>query len=280
MICAALKAVTAMVLASSVAGAALAQSHPEARAIVSVGGPVTEILFALGQQDRIVARDTTSLFPKAATELPDVGYMRALSAEGVLSMSPDLIVARSTSGPPEALEQLQASSVPIVLVEDKFTAEAVSEAVRTVGNAVGQTDEAAALAVQIDADFAVLRAEIAAQPERKRVMFVLSIDGGRMNAAGAGTGADGLIRLAGADNVFGQSFKSYKPVDAEAVINAAPDVILMMESRANHPERRADVMGLPAVKLTPAGQSDGYVTVPGAALGVWSTHRPIRPRSA
>lgn len=244
-----------------------AESYPEAKSIVAIGGPVTEIVYALGQQDRLAARDTTSVFPPAAKALPDVGYMRALSAEGVLSVAPDLILARSTSGPPEALDQLTASAVPVVLVADQYTPDAVMQAVETVGKALGTPDKAAALVAEIRADFAALQGELVGQSPRKRVMFVLSLDGGRMNAAGAGTGADGLIALAGGVNVFADAFTSYKPVDAEAVIEAAPDVIVMMNNRGNHSLRKAEVMGLPAVALTPAGRTGGFVTISGQALG-------------
>ena len=68
---------------------AYSQSYPDAKAVVTVGGPVTEIVYALGEQDRIVARDTTSVYPPEANQLPDVGYMRRLSPEGVLSVNPD-----------------------------------------------------------------------------------------------------------------------------------------------------------------------------------------------
>ncbi len=253
--------------ACAIAGSVQAESYPESSAIVSVGGPITEIIYALGAEDRLVARDTTSVFPPAANALPDVGYMRKLSAEGVLSVSPDLIVARATSGPPEALEQLAASSVPVVLVEDQFTKEAVAASVLTVGEAIGETEKAEALAGQISSDFAALDADLAAVAGKKRVMFVLSMDGGRLNAAGAGTGANGIITLAGAENVFADQFQSYKLVDAEAVIKAAPEVIIMMTGRGDHTLKAQQLWGIPAVALTPAGQAKALHHVPGAALG-------------
>ena len=250
-----------------VASGVVADSYPTAKAVVSVGGPVTETIYALGEQDRLVGRDTTSVYPPEANHLPDVGYMRALSAEGVLSLSPDLILARSTSGPPETLDQLAASSVPIVLVEDKYSVAAVVSSVETIGAALGVPTKADALVAEIKDEFATLERDLAGRNRQKRVLFVLSIDGGRMNAAGANTGANGIIELAGGLNVFADDFNSYKPVDAEAVIQAAPDVIVMMEARGDHSTRKADIMGMPAVALTPAGQSGAFVTIPGAALG-------------
>ena len=96
--------ILALALAALPVVAAQAQTYPEARRIVAIGGPVTELIFALGAGDRVIARDTTSTYPEEVNALPDVGYMRQLSAEGVLSVDPDLIVTRDTAGPLEALE--------------------------------------------------------------------------------------------------------------------------------------------------------------------------------
>lgn len=245
----------------------LAETYPSADAVVSVGGPITEIIYALGEEERIVARDTTSVFPEAANDLPDVGYMRRLSAEGVLSVAPDLIIARSTSGPVEALDQLRGAAVPIVFVEDGFTQQAVLDSVGAVGEALGVEDKAAALMAQLQKDFADLAAQRAASDTPIRVLFALSIDGGRLNASGRGTGAHGLIELVGGTNVMAESFEGYKLVNDEAVILAAPDVIIMMDGRGDHGGRADEVLALPSVALTPAGENAAFLTIPGAALG-------------
>src|SRR5690606_11549612 len=87
----------------------------DASRIVSVGGAVTEILYALGLADRVVAVDSTSLYPQAVRAKPNVGYMRQLSAEGVLGLNPSLVLASEASGPQETLAVLEAASVPLVL---------------------------------------------------------------------------------------------------------------------------------------------------------------------
>lgn len=258
----------ALICALLVAPGAQAQGHPEAQRIVTIGGPVTEIVFALGAGGRVVARDTTSAWPEAVSVLPDVGYMRRLSAEGVLSVGPDLIILRDTSGPPEALEQLRATNVPMVAVHDAFTPQAVLDAVRLVGAAIGQDAPAAELAARLEADFAALAQE-AAQAPKVRVMFVLSNQGGRLNVAGRGTGADGIIALAGGVNVMAGKYEGYKIMSDEAVIAAAPEVIVMIEPTGARPMDggREDVMQLAAVRQTSAGRNGALVLVPGAALG-------------
>jgi iron complex transport system substrate-binding protein len=263
-----LGAVTALSL-SAIAFAADDHDHsyPEAKSIVSVGGPITEILFALGAQDRIVARDTTSTYPAMVNDLPDVGYMRRLSPEGVLSVAPDLIIARHTSGPVETMDLLREASVPIVLVHDGFSAEAVTDAIRTVGHAIGEDAQADALAGKVEAELATLAAKVAKVETKKRVMFVLSNDGGRLNVSGRDTGANGLIELAGGINVMAEDYVGYKLVNDEAVIEAKPDLVLMMTGRTDHEGRAEEILALPALAPTPAAAKGGFYSIDGAALG-------------
>ncbi|AJE48383.1 heme/hemin ABC transporter substrate-binding protein [Celeribacter indicus] len=251
-------------LACLAAAPVFAQSYPEADAIVSIGGPVTEIIYALGEGDRIIARDTTSLYPPEVEELPDVGYMRQLSAEGVLSVGPDLIVTRDTAGPPEVIDQLEAASIPVVGVPDGYTEDTVLAAIRTIGTALGVEAEAERLAGTVADDFAELGDLHRADPPR--VMFILSNQGGRLNVAGDDTGANGILALAGAENVMAADYKGYKIMSDEAIIAAAPDVVVMMTGEEEHEARRGQILSLPAIAQTPAGQNGAFVTVDPAAL--------------
>ncbi len=82
--------------------------------IVTLGGDVTEIVYALGAQSALVARDSTSQWPQAANDLPDVGYLRQLNAEGILSMRPTLVLASAQAQPSLALKQVAQSQVKVV----------------------------------------------------------------------------------------------------------------------------------------------------------------------
>nr|WP_321511194.1 ABC transporter substrate-binding protein [uncultured Celeribacter sp.] len=255
---------------STLPSAAEVDSYPEAEAIVSIGGPVTEIVYALGEENRLIARDTTSVFPEAAEELPDVGYMRQLSAEGVLSVGPDLILTRDTAGPPEVLDQLRATAIPVVDVADGFDAASVLNAIHTVGTALGVPDKADALARTVEADFNDLAQAQMETGHRPRVLFILSNQGGRLMAAGADTGANGIITLAGAENVMARAFKSYKALSDEAIIAAAPEVILMMDSTGSEDHdsgSSTEILTLPALSQTPAAENGALIRVDPAALG-------------
>ena len=234
--------------------------------VITIGGAITEIAFALDQGHRIVARDTTSSFPPEATELPDVGYMRQLSAEGVLSYAPALIVSQEGAGPPEVIDILQAASVPFIEVPEGFDRTGVAQKITLVGEALGVSGAARDLAGRVDADLAAAEAQSALiAGARKRVLFVLSTQGGRIMASGTGTGADGIIRMAGAENAIA-SFEGYKPLSDEAVTAAAPDVILMMDRAGNHATSDDELFGMSALVATPAAAQRAAVRMNGLYL--------------
>lgn len=232
--------------------------------IVSVGGSVTEILYALGLQDRIVAVDTTSLFPpEALGEKPNVGYMRALSPEGVLSLDPSLILAEEGAGPPEAIALLESASVPFVLVPNRADAEGIAEKIRFVARAMDVEAEGDEIAASVTRDLADVTAA-AGKVEPRKVLFVLSLTGGRILAAGEDTSAAAMIALAGADNAL-SGFSGYKPVNDEAVIEAAPDVVVMM-ARGDHAASPEEVFAHPALAHTPAADGHSLVVMDGLYL--------------
>lgn len=238
-----------------------ALSKPAAR-VVSLGGAVTEIAFALGQGDRLVGRDTTSSFPAEAQTLPDVGYVRRLSPEGVLSVAPDLILAEDGAGPPGTVALLKSASVPMVVVPSGHDGAAVPRKIAVVAEALGVPVAGAALSARVTQELAAAQAT-AAHPAR-RVLFVLSTQGGRILAAGRDTSAEGIITLAGGVNAT-RGFTGYKPLSDEAIAAAAPDVILMMQN-AGPQTPPEEVMALPALRLTPAGRNGALVRMDGLKL--------------
>ncbi|WP_068109323.1 heme/hemin ABC transporter substrate-binding protein [Tropicimonas marinistellae] len=233
--------------------------------VVTVGGDVTEIAYALGQQDRLVARDTTSTYPPEAEALPDVGYMRALSPEGVLSLTPDLIVAIEGAGPPDAIEVLDAAQVPFVTIPEGYTKEAIEQKIRAVGAALGEPDAAEALSADVGKalDQAIATAQQGASG--KRVLFVISAQGGRIMASGTGTAADAIIAMAGGVNAV-TGYEGYKPISDEAITSAAPDVILMMDRGGDHATATRDLFALPAIASTPAGRTKNLIQMDGLHL--------------
>lgn len=233
--------------------------------IASVGGSITEIVYALGEQGNLIARDSTSTYPEDATKLPDVGYMRALSPEGVLSINPTGILLLEGSGPKEAIDVLKKASVPVITVPDTYDHAGILEKIRVVGQALGVDQKASELSAQVDKDLAAAEQLTAQLPEKKRVLFILSMQGGKILASGSNSAANGIIELAGGVNAV-EGFEGYKQLTDEAAIVANPDVILMMDRGGDHSAANADLFAHPAIASTPAGQAKRVVRIDGSYL--------------
>ncbi len=233
--------------------------------LVSIGGSITEIVYALGEQDHLVARDTTGTYPPEATKLPDVGYMRALSAEGVLAVNPSAILVVHGSGPADALALLEKAGMPYVEVPDNYSGQGIVDKVLTVGAALGADAKAKALADQLDGQLKSVGALTAQVATPKRVLFVLSVQDGKLMASGTGTAADGIIHLAGAVNAAG-TYPGYKLLNDEAIIAAAPDAVLLMDNAGDASATGATVLANPGIALTPAGQNKAVLHMDGSYL--------------
>lgn len=228
--------------------------------IVSVGGDVTEIVYALGAGDRVVAVDLTSRHPQAARGLPQVGYMRQLSAEPILSLSPALIIAIADAGPPAVLDQLRAAGACLVLVPDEHSPAGVLGKVDAVAAAIGRQTEGAALTARLRADFAALQSVIAAVGERPKVLFLFSVGEGAPMIGGRGSSADAIITLAGGRNAI-ETFDHFKPVSSEGVIAARPDVLLVTELTLDKLGGVEGLLARPDVAQTPAGKARRVVAM-------------------
>ncbi|MEI9428159.1 heme/hemin ABC transporter substrate-binding protein [Mesorhizobium sp. Cs1299R1N3] len=232
--------------------------------IAAIGGSITEIVYALGEEKRLVARDSSSLYPKAALELPDVGYMRQLSPEGVLSVNPTGILALHGSGPKEAVDVLKKTSIPFIEVPEQYNREGILQKVRIVGKALGVEAKAEVLAKALDAKLTAAEKQTESIKGRKRVLFVLSMQGGKIMAAGSDTAANGMVKLAGGVNAV-EGFSGHKQMSDEAIVTARPDVILMM-SNAGPPVSDDEVFGNPSIASTPAGTARKLIRIDGAYL--------------
>jgi iron complex transport system substrate-binding protein len=233
--------------------------------IVSIGGAITEIIYALGLEQRLVAIDSTSFYPpQALRDKPNVGYMRALSPEGVLGLNPSLILATEGSGPREAIAVLRAAGVPLVMVPDKYTGKSIIDKIGIVAAAAGSAERGTCLAKAVAADLAAL-ADIRSHVEqRRKAAFLLSFVNGRAMVAGRATAADGVLTLAGAANAI-DAFEGYKPLNDEAIIAAKPDFVLAMR-RDSHPLDANTVFAHPGFALTPAAPQRAFVAMNGLYL--------------
>jgi iron complex transport system substrate-binding protein len=208
------------------AAAGLAFAAPPKR-VVTLGGAVTEIVYALGAGERLVGTDNSSNYPSQARQLPQVGYYRGFSIEGVASLQPDLVLASEQAGPPAAVEQLRKLGQKVVMLPAAPTVEALEQRITGVAAALDTKDAGDQLVQQIRTQVAVA-AQAAAQAARNgaapRVLLVSSHTG-KLEGAGTETAADAVLRLAGATNVLSGE-KGYKAISGEGAAALRPDVIV------------------------------------------------------
>ena len=252
----------ALALATAISGVAPAVF---AERIVSIGGTVTETVYALGAGDRLVAVDSTSLYPAAADALPDVGYMRALSAEPIIALRPDVVLYEEDAGPPEVIEHLRAAQVKLVRIPDQPSVDGVIAKIRAVAQAVELPQKGEELIADLQSEVNAAAARLDGAASKPRVIFVMEFDAGSVVAAGHGTSADSIIALAGGRNVAGD-FQGYKPISGEALLQAAPDYIITMDRSVASFKTPTDVLALPALKLTPAARDQHLVVMDGLLL--------------
>ncbi len=230
------------------------RAQQKAPRIVSVGSALTEVFYALGAENLLVGVDTTSLYPPQAKSLPQVGYMRALSAEGVLSLKPTLIMATTGAGPASTFDQLKATGIEVVILPDRYDYDSVVKKIEAVGKATGKVAEADALIARGQADMKALSNRLASTPNKPRVLFLMSMSGGAPQAAGRDTAADGIIRLAGGVNAI-DGYSGYRPLTPEAVIASRADYILVPRQSVESLGGADKVLDQPAIRQTPAGRA-------------------------
>jgi iron complex transport system substrate-binding protein len=188
--------------------------------VVSLGGPLTEIVYALNAGNRLVAVDQSSVYPAAANQLPKVGYYRQFSVEGVLSAKPDLILASDQAGPPEALEQLRRMGRRVVVLPSGPTLPDLEKRIYGVAAALGLRDDGRKMVADLQKQVTAL----AQKPNQTRALMLMSRTGAP-EGAGKNTSADAMMRLAGMSNVLAKQ-QGYKPLSQESLAALRPDVII------------------------------------------------------
>jgi iron complex transport system substrate-binding protein len=228
--------------------------------LITVSGAITEVVYALGAEAQLVGTDTTSLYPPAARQTPKVGYMRQLSAEGLLSLKPDAVIATTESGPPVVLDQLRSAGVRLELIEADHSWGEVQRKVQAVGRAADREAQAAELQRKLDAQWAEVQARVAAAGGKRkpRVLFVLS-HSASPQVSGEKTAANAVIGFAGGVNCL-SGFSGYRPMTAEAMASAAPDLILTSQQSIEAHGGVERFWQRPELALTPAYAKRALVT--------------------
>lgn len=225
-----------------------AVSVADRRRVVTVGGVVTEIVAALGELPRVVAVDASSTFPESVTRLPQVGYLRQLAAEGVLSLRPSLVLTTTEVGPPTTLAQLRGAGVPVFVVEGGPGVDTARQRIRRIAAVLDKAPQGDALVRTLDAELSRVAVPTGARP---KVLFLYARGPGAPQVAGRDTAADAMISLAGGENPMHAQWAGYRPLTAEGLVSAAPDVLLVTDRGLGAMGGPTAITALPGVAQTP-----------------------------
>ena len=235
--------------------------------ITVAGGSITEIIYALGQEEKLIAVDITSNFPEQAKNLPSIGYVRALSAEGVLSLAPSLILGENDMGPAAVMEQLARVGIDIKIIPEENTATGIIDKVSCVASILDMTEfEKDLVLTELKNEVNDLQ-NIVTENENnpKKVMFILGMESGSPTVGGIGTSADGFIKMTGGINVM-SSFEGWKPVSTESIIEASPDFIII-SNRGLSSFKTVEKLGQhPTLVFTPASKENNIIAMDGMAM--------------
>ncbi|EGR1984770.1 TPA: ABC transporter substrate-binding protein [Vibrio parahaemolyticus] len=243
-----------------------ANNAPTSERVVSAGSAVTELLLALDAKDSLVAVDVTSTLPQGM-ELPDVGYHRRLSAEGLLALSPTKLIGSDEMGPTTTLNQLKSAGVDVEIVNTEANVNGLLHRIDQIATIMNRGSQAANLKQEVKTQVESLQANQPAPSAKKKVLFLLIHEGRPANVAGLDTTPDAIIALAGGDNPAAKKLTSYKPLSTEAMVEMQPDVILV-SGRSYETMGGADAIlkAMPLLAATPAGQTKNIITIDGHAL--------------
>lgn len=264
----------AAIVAVSTTGAAFAQDPvsvtdvdgngvtiTDASRVATLGGVVTEIAYALGAQDRIVAIDEGSFHPAAALrEKPTIGYHRFLAAEPVVAADPTLVLGSAEAGPPAVLDQLRDAGITLLLLEDAESVDGARRFISSIGQALGLGEQAADVIATLDEDIAGAEALIATAAGTPRVLFYFRPPGAPSLVSGTATAANAMIGLAGGENVF-PFFEGYIPMTPEGIADIAPDIILTTDGSLRELGGVEGLLAEPGVGQTPAAESGRIVSM-------------------
>ena len=263
----------AVVWCWSLGASALEAQRSAAPRIVTLGGAITETVFALGRGSQVVGVDASSKYPASVQCLPNVGYFRLAGAEGIMALRPSLVIA-DTGSAPATVAQLRSAGVQVVLLPAGETSAIAVERIERIGRLLGVPRFADSLAVQVRSQVARAEANAAGRATRPKVLFIYARGMGTLFVAGRATGADEMIRMTGGDNV-GRVFEGYKPLTAEAVVTSGADVIVVPAQGLESLGGVDGLLRLPGLAQTPAGRARRVVTMPDDLLLGFGPRLPL-----
>ena len=250
----------------------------EAFRLVSIGGALTEMIYLLDSSKALVGVDTTSQYPDAVKKLPNVGYARSLSSEGILALKPTQVIAIEDAGPPVVLRQIANAGIPLTVLQSNLRFDGVLDRINKIGGLIDKAQGAKELIQNLNLEWTKTQKQLAAiQLKKTDVLFILSQNPTQVMVSGTKTSADAMISYAGANNAI-SGFSGYKPLTPEAMIAANPDVILMTDQGIEALGGMDGVLRFPGINKTTAGKQKKIISLEAMYMLRFGPRMPLAVR--
>lgn len=228
--------------------------------IVSLNGGITEIIAALGHEKEIVGTDVTSTFPESLkATAKDLGHVRTMTIEPIMSLTPNLILASDKDLNPDLLGKIKSSGIKSEIFQQEFTINGTKKLIEQVAKSLGNNDYQK-LNDKIDEDLKQLQP----MAKKPKVLFIYA-RGNMLMVAGKNTPMTNMIEIAGAENAA-NSFEDFKPLTPEAVVQSNPDVLLFFTTGLQGAGGMDGVLKMPGISQTNAGKNKKIIEMDGGLM--------------
>jgi iron complex transport system substrate-binding protein len=241
-----------------------AAAMPDSTRIVSLNGSVSEILAGLGLENNIAGTDITSNYPAGMKAKPKVGHNKNINAEGVMALQPDLIIGLKKEVSPALAAQFKAAGVKLLLAEQDYSVDGTRKLIHFLADSLHASAKGDSMVKVLEADLSKVPA-VADNANKPKVLFIYARGTGTMMVGGTGTAIDKAIALAGGQNAITE-FADYKPLTAEALVKANPDIILLFDSGLQSLGGAAGLAKVQGIKETKAGKNNKIISMDGELL--------------
>ncbi len=232
--------------------------------IITAGSAMTETVCALGDCNKIVASDKTSLYPPEIQALPSIGYRSGISAEGIISLQPTLFIVEKDYVDESVLAQVKSTGIKTIIVDRAYSLDGTKNLIRAIAVQLNKKAEGESIISRIEADLAEAESIVRISGTVPRVLCVYNRGTSSFDAAGAKTFSE-ILPYVGARTAI-DGVNGYKPLNAEALIAANPDYLLLFESGLKSLGGIEGALSIPGVSQTKAGKERKIIAMDGIKL--------------
>lgn len=227
--------------------------------IITAGSAITEIVCALGDCDKIIASDRTSLYPEHIQQLPSIGYRSGIGAEGIISLRPTLIIAEKDYVDAAVLQQLASSGIRLLAVDERFDFNDTKKCIAQIAAVLKREAEGKKLIAKNEAELAEAKALLAKATGSPKTLCIYNRGTATVSVAGKKTFSH-ILHYAGATNAIA-GVEGYKPLNTEALIAADPEYIVMASTGLESIGGIEGALKIPGIAQTTAGRKKQIISV-------------------